>query len=80
MMVTTGPMACEEVSELTSQQRAALVVWLLARGHSFTTMEIAHITGLGYRGAKHMMDNISSTLPLSCEQSRWKLLTDKLTT
>ena len=27
-MVTTGPMACEEVSELTSQQRAALVVWL----------------------------------------------------
>jgi hypothetical protein len=40
-------------------------------------MEIAHIVGLEYRGAKHMMDNLSGKLPIIVEHSRWKLLTDK---
>jgi hypothetical protein len=70
-------MACEDENEMTSQQRAGLVIWLMGRGHSFTTMEIAHITGLGYRGAKHMMDNLSGKVPLQFEHSRWRLLTDK---
>lgn len=70
-------MPCDDCNDMTPQQRAGLVVWLMARGHSFTTMEIAHIVGLEYRGAKHMMDNLSGKLPIMCEHSRWKLLTDK---
>lgn len=70
-------MPCDECDELTPQQRAGLVIWLLARGHAFTTMEIAHITGLGYRGAANMMNNLCGKLPLQFEHSRWKLLTDK---
>lgn len=70
-------MACDDCSEMTPQQRAGLVVWLLGRGHSFTTMEIARITGLTDRGASYMMEGLSRNLPLVFEHSRWKLLTEK---
>ena len=71
-------MACDDCdNEMTPQQRAGLVIWLMARGHCFTTMEIAHITGLSYRGAKHMMDNLSGPrLPLACEHGQWRLLNE----
>lgn len=61
---------------MSAQQRAGLVVWLMARGHVFTTLEIAQITGLSRRGAADMMDRLCGQLPITFEHSRWKLLND----
>ena len=70
-------MVCSECeNEMSAQQRAGLVVWLLGRGHAFTTLEIAQIAGLSRRGAADMMVRLSGKLPIVCEHSRWKLLVD----
>ena len=69
-------MACDEYKEMSAQQRAGLVVWLMARGHVFTTLEIAQITGLSRRGAQDMMDRLCGQVPIVFEHSRWRLLTD----
>lgn len=61
---------------MSAQQRAGLVVWLMARGHVFTTLEIAQITGLSRRGAQDMMDRLAGQLPITFEHSRWRLFTD----
>ncbi len=68
-------MTCDD-PEMSAQQRAALIVWLLARGHSFTTLEIAQITHLSRRGANDMMNKLCGQVPIVFEHSRWKLLTD----
>lgn len=62
--------------EMSAQQRAALIVWLLARGHSFTTLEIAQIVHMKRAGAQQMMYRLSGQIPIVFEHSRWKLLTD----
>lgn len=69
-------MACEECTrdELTAQQRAGMVIWFLARGHSFSTLEIAALTGLSRQGAWEMMNGLSPTLPLVLDHNRWKLI------
>jgi hypothetical protein len=64
----------EVVVDLTAQERSAIVIWFLARGHSFTTLEIAALTGLTRQGAWMMMDRLARQLPLSLEHSRWRLL------
>lgn len=65
-------MACED-DEMTPQERAGMVIWFLARGHSFTTLEIALLTGLTRQGAWQMMTGLSIKLPLVLEHSRWRL-------
>lgn len=67
-------MVCDETAELTAQERSAIVIWFLARGHSFTTLEIAALTGLTRQGAWQMMDRLARQLPLALEHSRWRLL------
>lgn len=69
-------MTCDDTVEMSAQQRAALITWLLTRGHSFTTLEVAQITGLSRRGAADMMNKMCSQIPLIFEHSRWKLLSD----
>ena len=68
-------MTCDD-PEMSAQQRAALIVWLLARGHSFTTLEIAQIVHMKRAGAQQMMYRLSGQIPIVFEHSRWKLLTD----
>ena len=62
--------------EMSAQQRAALIVWLLARGHSFTTLEIAQIAKMKRNGAREMMNRLAGQVPIVCDHGRWKLLTD----
>jgi hypothetical protein len=70
-------MPCDDCdNEMSAQQRAGLVVWLMARGHSFTTLEIAQITGLSRRGALDMMNRLCVQVPIKFEHSRWQLLAD----
>lgn len=68
-------MTCDD-PEMSAQQRAALIVWLLARGHSFTTLEIAQITKMSRRGAADMMNKLGGQIPIVFEHSHWRLLTD----
>ncbi len=63
-------------NDLVTTERIGLIVWLLGRGHTFTTLEVAHITGLSRRGAAAMMDKLSRKIPLINSQARWQLLTD----
>lgn len=70
-------MACDCDCEMTPQQRAGLVIWLMGRGHTFTTLEVAHIVGLSYRGAADMMDNLSGKLPIYREFGKWKLIAER---
>ncbi len=69
-------MPCDDCNEMSAQQRAGLVIWLMARGHSFTTLEIAQITGLKRAGAQQMMNRLCGQVPIVFEHSRWRLLTD----
>ena len=69
-------MACDDCTcdELTAQQRAAKTVWFLARGHAFTTAEIAALTGMTRQGAWQMMERLAEQLPIELEHSRWRLV------
>lgn len=69
-------MPCEDCREMSAQQRAALIVWLLARGHTFTTLEIAQIAHMKRAGAQQMMNRLAGQVPIVFEHSRWRLLTD----
>ena len=55
-------------------ERAGVVVWLLSRGHRFTTLEIARITGLTYSGAYKLMDRLSRRVPLYLEHACWRMV------
>jgi len=58
--------------ELTAQERAALVTWLLAGGAQMTTGDVATVTGLTPRGARTMLERLSRVIPIrQNEAGRW---------
>lgn len=69
-------MTYDNASEMSAQQRAALITWLLARGHSLTILEIAQIAQMSPHGARDMMDRIGGAVPITKNGKQWKLLTD----
>lgn len=58
--------------DLTAQERAGKIAWLLAQGERLTTNEIARLTGLTRGGAWYLMMRISRVVPVVCdERGEW---------
>lgn len=64
----------DEDDEMVTTERVGVVVWLLARGHTFTTAEVAKISGLTTQGAWLMLSKLSRKLPLVQIGAYWRLL------
>ncbi len=52
-------------------ERTAVVVWLLAKGRTFRTAEIADLTGVTRSGAYDIMARISRVLPVTMVDDVW---------
>ena len=52
-------------------ERTAIVVWLLAKGRTFRTAEIADLTGVTRSGAYDIMARISRVLPVTMVDDVW---------
>ena len=58
--------------ELTAQERAGLIAWLLAFGARLTTQEIAEMTGLTRQGTWCLMMRLSRVLAIFCnDEGKW---------
>ena len=55
-------------------ERTAIVVWLLAKGRTFRTAEIADLTGVGRSGAYDLMARISRVLPVTLVDDTWQVI------
>jgi hypothetical protein len=70
-----------DTDELIPTERVAIIVYLLCKGHSYTTMEAGMITGLRRKGAWAMLSKVSRVLPLAGPDrtpgSNWHLLPDE---
>ncbi len=64
--------------ELIPTERVARIMYLLMRGHRYTTAEVGIIVGLQVRGAREMLNKISRAVPLAPPQNnedrRWAML------
>lgn len=56
-------------------ERTAIVVWLLAKGRTFRTAEIADLTGVTRSGAYDIMARISRVLPILLDGDTWRAIT-----
>jgi len=58
--------------ELTAQERAGLIAWLLAFGARLTTKEIGEMTGLTRQGTWCLMMRLSRILSIYCDdEGKW---------
>jgi len=59
-------------TELTAQERAAIITWKLAFGAQLTTREIAEMMGLTHCGAWRLMMRLSRVLAIFCnDEGEW---------
>lgn len=59
--------------EVTSQQKAAEVSWLLANGETLTTTQVAERYQMTWSGAYKLMTTISQQIPITQDdKSRWR--------
>lgn len=49
--------------DLSAQQRAAKIIWLMAEGGRYTTAEAAEILGMSYMGAYWLLHDIKTAVP-----------------
>lgn len=64
---------------MNSQERSALVTWLLCHGGRYSDAEIAALCGMGGRNsAYYLMSNLARVLPVwrNEEDGRWELVGD----
>ncbi len=52
-------------------ERVAIIVFLLCKGRTFTTDEVAELCGVTKRGAYYIMSRISRVLPLALDNGTW---------
>jgi hypothetical protein len=66
--------------ELIPTERVARIMYLLMRGHRYTTQEASVVVGLQVRGAREMLSKISRAVPLhppsNTEDKRWAIMED----
>jgi hypothetical protein len=63
-----------EKSEYRPQQRAGLIVWLLAQGVRLSTAEVARRTARSSSAARAMLNGLAAVVPLVQDaQGRWAL-------
>jgi hypothetical protein len=68
-----------DAAEYTSQERAALIMWLLCHGGRYSNDEVATLCGMGSRtGGYKMMRAISRVCPIRKAErdGRWELVRD----
>ena len=58
-------------------ERTAIVVWLLAKGRTFRTAEIADLTGVGRSGAYDLMARVSRILPIALIDGVWRVVSEE---
>lgn len=67
-------------AELIPTERVAIVTYMLARGHKFTTAEVGVIAGIQRKSAWAMLNKIGRVLPLCGPNidtgKRWYMLPD----
>jgi hypothetical protein len=61
-------------AEFIPTERIALVIYLLAQGHSFTIRQVAHKVGITTGGASLMLRKASRVIPLCEEKGVWSLV------
>lgn len=60
-----------ERSELVVTERAGYIVYLLMRGKTLTTAEIANVLGMTPNGAWQLMSRLSRKVPLRQDLGYW---------
>jgi hypothetical protein len=61
-------------NDLSAQQRAARLVWLLSEGGEYTTSELADLMDWTYSGIYQMLHEIKEALPaLTSENGKWSM-------
>lgn len=55
----------EGAEEMIPTERSAKIVWLLCKGHQFTTLEVSIIAGITRQGAHAMLSKMSRVIPLA---------------
>lgn len=67
--------------ELIPTERVAKIMYLLMRGHRYTTVEASVVVGLQVRGTREMLAKISRAVPLdppaNTEDKRWAMMDDQ---
>ena len=63
-----------KAEDLTSQERAAVVAWELARGRKLSTKEIRKLTGLSVSGVSRLMTRLARVLPVWRDDGVWSSL------
>ena len=64
----------EPACELVASERAALVVWRLARSEALTTDDVVRICGyVDRRGAHELMHRLARVLPLVFASGVWRV-------
>ena len=66
------------MSDLTGQQKAAKLTWLLAQGGEYSTVEIAHMYSYTWAGAYKLMERLANVLPIVKDRQRngkWRCMT-----
>lgn len=63
--------------EYIPTERVGVVVWLLGRGHKFTTLEVSRIAGITPRGALMMMDKLCRVLPMTRDGAIWMMVDEE---
>lgn len=62
----------ENVEEMVTTERVAIVVWQLAHGVPMHTVEVAQILGITQQGAWSLLAKLCRVLPVSLEDGTWK--------
>lgn len=72
MTVNDGDYHMERMDSCTTE-RVAMVAWRLVHGGALTTAEAAQLAGIGYHGARAMLDKMSRVLPIFEDDGQWRL-------
>ena len=64
----------QQKPEMTSQERAIIITWLLAMGESMHLDDVCRLTGLKSRGARKLMTRVCRIAPVSKVGSYWRRL------
>lgn len=65
-------MKIELTVESIPTERVATTAWAFAQGESYTTAQVATLTGLTWFGAYKLLCKMSRVLPIYCDHGVWK--------
>lgn len=58
-------------SELTPQERSAIIAWNLAIGRTLSTKDVCDLTGLRPSAARKLLRKLARVLPITDDSGTW---------